>query len=123
MKLSDRMNHPPTAILIVDDDTRRHWIVQDKVRPKPTAVFHAYNAQDGIRYLLANRRKLARVFLDFDLEPLLGPTGLDVARYMIDHNIRIPVTVISQNPLGSIAIVGELRLAGFKVDRHPIVIL
>lgn len=121
MTLSDRNRARPDGILIVDDDNRRHRLIMANVRPRPSRAWHAYNAADGIRLLATFRRRISRVFLDFDLD--FGETGMAVAKYMIDHEIRIPVTVVSQNPVGRPAIVGELRSAGFDVTSHPIIII
>lgn len=106
--------------LIVDDMPVRHDMVKAKVEPKPREFLDAYNYIDAIS-LLQLRSDITHVFLDYDLS-LVGPTGLDVARYMIKNNVRIPVTVISQNPPGSDAIMTELARAGFNVQRQPLFI-
>lgn len=106
--------------LIVDDMPVRHDMVRAKVEPKPKEFLDAYSYKEAIS-ILQLRGDITHVFLDYDLS-LVGPTGLDVARYMIKNNVRIPVTVISQNPPGSEAIMTELAMAGFMVSRQPLFI-
>lgn len=106
--------------LIVDDMPVRHDLVKQRVTPKPDMFVDVYNYTDAITALL-KWNNITHVFLDYDLS-LLGPTGLDVARFMINRNIRIPVTVISTNPPGSESIVSELTRAGFSVSREPLLL-
>lgn len=106
--------------LIVDDMSTRHNLVKQRVTPKPDMFLDVYNYADAITALL-KWGNITHVFLDYDLS-LLGPTGLDVARFMINRRIIIPVTVISTNPPGSEAIIAELSKAGFNVSREPLLL-
>lgn len=80
-----------TRILIVDDDTMIHGLIESAFKDWPFQLLHAFNGEEGV--LAYHTHKPSLMLLDVDM-PIMN--GLQVLRHLaVKTNKKCPVIVMS----------------------------
>lgn len=80
----------PTRLLFADDDESIRFIVNDQLTPEGFQITLAEDGDDAVKKLTENEYDI--VLLDIKMP---GKDGLDVLRYMKEHNIRPRVIMLT----------------------------
>ena len=107
-----------SKVLVIDDIPERHQIIREWLHFYHNVdredVLSSYSYRQGIEALSIYSDKLDMIFLDHDFDFLVNEdekdkTGVDIAKFMIEHELNIPVTIISVNPVGAKNIENTLK--------------
>ena len=116
------------TVLILDDDPERHRLFRRGLVGTGVHIKAVDTAADAIDWLRENVPDF--MFLDHDLSdhgvPIeVAGTGMDVARYLLEHVSRFrdtsTIVVHSLNPVYGIDMVRCLSLALFHVTSYPFI--
>jgi hypothetical protein len=85
--------------LWIDDERQPYKVFTEKV----DFVLKASNYQEAIKLIESTREQCVndKLYISFDHDLGLGKSGYDIAKYLVEHQIKIAgFTVHSMNPVG-----------------------
>ena len=85
--------------LWIDDERQPYKVFTEKV----DFVLKATNYQEAIKLIESTRAQCVndKLYISFDHDLGLGKSGYDIAKYLVEHQIKIAgFTVHSMNPVG-----------------------